>query len=193
MGGDLRRSFRLRHHHEDRGKFGILCNLWRSSHYVLKVRASFAVKSLLLPCMSRIKLDIPANLPYKTRIAVRVSDLNYADHLGNDAVLSMMHEARRRYLRNLGFEELDIDGIGTIMTDTGIVYKSEGFYGQMLTVEVGAGDFSSRGFDLYYRLSNEDTGKEVAIAKTGILCYDYSRKKVVSIPQVFIDAVGGES
>ena len=142
--------------------------------------------------MSRIKLEIPANLPFETRIPIRVSDLNYADHLSNDAVLSIMHEARRRYLRNLGFEELNVDGVGTIMTDTGIVYKSEGFYGDVLQVQVGTGDFSSRGFDMFYRLVNEASGKEVALAKTGILFYDYDRKKVVRVPEAFLTAVGGE-
>lgn len=85
-------------------------------------------------------------------------------------------------------------GVGTIMTDTGIIYKSEGFYGQELVVTVGCGDFTSRGFDLYYRLVNGATGKEVALGKTGILCYDYERRKVVSIPPEFLAAVekGGQ-
>ena len=79
------------------------------------------------------------------------------------------------------------------MADTGIVYKSEGFYGQVLRVTVGCGEFSSRGFDLYYRLVNANTGKEVALGKTGIFCYDYERKKVARVPAEFIAAVEMES
>ena len=139
--------------------------------------------------MARITLDIPASLPFETLIPIRVGDLNYGNHLGNDAVLSIMHEARLRYLKSLGFDEFNIIGVGIIMTDTGIVYKSEGFHGQVLKVTVGCGEFTSRGFDLYYRLFNAATKKEVALAKTGILCYDYERKKVAGLPAEFMAAV----
>jgi acyl-CoA thioesterase FadM len=73
------------------------------------------------------------------------------------------------------------------MSDCAIVYKSEGFFNQKLICEVGGSDFSRVAFDLYYRFVHVDAetgerGKILAEAKTGMVCFDYSVKKVKSIP-----------
>ena len=57
-------------------------------------------------------------------------------------------------------------------------------YGDHIIASVTAGDFSKISFELYYRLEKEENGKRVlvAAAKTGMVCYDYDRKKIVAIP-----------
>lgn len=132
--------------------------------------------------MSRIKLDIPGPLPFETTLKVRVTDLNYGGHLGNDAVLSLMHEARYQYFMHYGYTEMNAEGCGFLMGDCAIVYKSEGFYGQEILAQVGAGDYTRVAFDLYYRLLEKNTGKEMALAKTGLIAYDFDAKKVISTP-----------
>nr|WP_220483010.1 thioesterase family protein [Rufibacter quisquiliarum] len=112
---------------------------------------------------------------------IRITDLNYGGHLGNDALLSLLHEARVRFLKEHGYSELDFGGAGLIMSDVGIVYKGEGFYGDVLTVQVQAVEFSKYGFDLVYRLTNQN-GREIAHAKTGMLCFDYGARKLQTIP-----------
>jgi len=57
----------------------------------------------------------------------------------------------------------------------------------MLTVDIGLGSFSSRGCDIFYRMSCKDAGNVVAIAKTGIVFFDYDVKKPVKVPQSFLD------
>ena len=74
--------------------------------------------------MARIELNLPENFSFSTDVRVRVSDINYGNHLGNDALLSLVHEARLQFLQSRGFSELDIDGCGLILTDAVIVYKS---------------------------------------------------------------------
>nr|WP_255478589.1 thioesterase family protein [Rufibacter sp. XAAS-G3-1] len=101
--------------------------------------------------------------------------------MGNDALLSLLHEARMRFLQTHGYSEMDFAGAGLIMSDVGIVYKGEGFYGDVLTVQVQATEFSKYGFDLVYRLSTQN-GKEIAHAKTGMLCFDYQLRKLKTIP-----------
>ncbi len=135
--------------------------------------------------MPRIKLDIPEKLPFSTEIPIRIGDINYGGHLGNDAVLSIVHEARIRFLGSLEYSEKDIDGKGIIMTDAVVVYKSEGFYGDVLRVEVGATDVQAVGCDFVYRLTNAKSGKEVASAKTGIVFLDYHTRKVSPVPEAF--------
>lgn len=131
--------------------------------------------------MARIKIDLPAKFTFQTELPIRITDLNYGGHLGNDALLSLLHEARVRYLTSHEYSELDFGGAGLIINDVGIVYKGEGFYGDVLTMQVQATDFNKYGFDLVYRLTNQN-GKEVAHAKTGMLCFDYSARKLQTVP-----------
>ncbi|MBN1548748.1 MAG: thioesterase family protein [Syntrophaceae bacterium] len=139
--------------------------------------------------MARVELELPEKFLFQTEISVRIGDINYGNHLGNDAVLSLVHEARLQFLRRYGFKESDIGGAGIIMVDAVIVYSSQAFYGDVLTIDVTVADLNKYGFDLLYRITNNETGKEVARAKTGILSFDYSRNKVVSVPQAFKDIV----
>ncbi len=135
--------------------------------------------------MARTKLDLPAEFHFATELVIRVGDINYGGHLGNDAVLSLIHEARVRFLKEHGYTESNIEGAGIIMADAVVIYKSEGFHGDILTVEVEVRDFQNAGCDFYYRLSNRETGTEVARAKTGIVFYDYAARKTVRVPAGF--------
>jgi len=135
--------------------------------------------------MARIKLQIPADLPFSTEIPIRISDINYGGHLGNDAVLSIVHEARIQFLKSLGYSEIDIEGLGIMMTDAVIVYSSEGFYGDVLIVKVGVCDFQLTNCDFIYHLINKSTGKEIARVKTGIVFLDRQSKKISTVPDAF--------
>lgn len=135
--------------------------------------------------MARIKLDMPENYIFSTELPVRISDINYGGHLGNDAVLSMVHEARVRFLNHYHYSELNVEGFGIIMTDTAIVYKAEGFHADQIQIDVAINDFNKYGCDIYYLLSNKKTAVEIAHAKTGIVFFDYDQRKVVSVPQTF--------
>jgi len=135
--------------------------------------------------MNRVMLELPEQLQFSTEIAVRISDINYSGHLGHDAIISLMHEARMRFLRQHDFSESAIDGVGLIMTDLVVQYKAEAFYGDILTIEVAVQAFSKYGCDFVYRVVNRKKGTEVARAKTGIAFFDYAKRKIVVIPQSF--------
>jgi YbgC/YbaW family acyl-CoA thioester hydrolase len=135
--------------------------------------------------MARIRLDLPKQFAFSTEIQVRIRDINYGGHLGNDSVLSLMHEARLRFLTRYGYSESNIEGFGFIMIDSVIVYKSQAFYGDTLTIEVAVDEFSKYGFDFIYRMTNKETGQEIARAKTGIVFFDYEKNKIARVPQKF--------
>jgi YbgC/YbaW family acyl-CoA thioester hydrolase len=134
--------------------------------------------------MARIKIDMPESFSFSTRFPVRITDLNYGAHVGNDTVLSYIHEARVRFLKALGYSELDLAGVGLIMGDVAIEFKKEIHYGDELMISVAAADCTRVGFDLLYKLEKLDgTGTQLAaLAKTGMVCYDYALKKVASLP-----------
>lgn len=134
--------------------------------------------------MARIKIEQPATYSFSTTIPVRITDVNYGGHVGNDTVLSLIHEARMQFLKSLGYTEMNLAGTGMIMADVAIEFKSELFYGDIVIASVAANDLSRVGFDLVYKLEKESESKRplVAIAKTGMICFDYEKKKIASLP-----------
>ncbi|ATL47412.1 thioesterase [Chitinophaga caeni] len=134
--------------------------------------------------MARVKIDMPDRYAFSMQIPVRIQDVNYGGHVGNDAILSMIHDARVQFLKSLGASELDAFGAGLIMADVAIVYKNESFHGDILQFEVCASEFSAFGFDLFYKVSTRREGKDLLIAeaKTGMVCFDYTQRKITKVP-----------
>ena len=132
----------------------------------------------------RVKVKFPAQSPLSIlHIPVRIGDINYGGHVGNDAILSIMHEARMQMLAGAGFTEMNTGGHGLIMGDVMIAYRAESFYGDILQVAVFADEISMRSFDLLYRVTSvqEDRQTLIAEAKTGMICFDYTARKIVEI------------
>jgi acyl-CoA thioester hydrolase len=142
--------------------------------------------------MARIKLDIPLQFIFQTRLTVRITDINYGGHAGNDAILGMVHEARMQFLAQAGYSEMNVLGAGLIMRDVAIEFKQEAFYGEVLLVSVVANDFTKVGFDICYRFEKLLPEKItlVALAKTGMVCYNYSEKKILTVPMGVAEQLG---
>ncbi len=140
--------------------------------------------------MTRVRLDLPERFLFATEVALRVSDINYGGHLGNAAVLSLAQEARMRFLQSHGWSERDVDGVGIIMTDAVVVYRSQAFYGDVLTIDVAVEDLQQLGCDFIFRMVNKASGKEVARVKTGIAFFDYVSRKPSPVPPAFRSVCG---
>jgi len=134
--------------------------------------------------MEKIKISFPAHIQFETELKVRISDLNYGAHVGNNAFLEFAHEARVQFLNHLGCKgEIDLGkGAGIIMVDAAIVYKAEVFHPAELIVQITADHVSERSFDLYYRFVIKKDLREAALIKTGIVCFDYQKRRPASIP-----------
>lgn len=131
--------------------------------------------------MARIQIEFPQSFAFTTNIPIRITDLNYGGHVGNDTILSLIHEARVQFLQSLGYSEKNLGGTGVIMSDVVINFKSELFYGDVISASVAVTNVSRASFDIVYRLQKE--GALVAEAKTGMVCYDYEKKKVSMVPE----------
>jgi acyl-CoA thioester hydrolase len=143
--------------------------------------------------MARIKILLPDTFSFSLQLPVRITDLNYGGHLGNDALLSALHEARVQFLQHLGLNELDAaTGLGTIMADVAIEYKGEAFYGDVLHVQLAATELHKYGFDVVYWVKNQ-AGKEIARAKTGMLLFNYTTRKLRSVDAATARQLGAES
>jgi len=132
--------------------------------------------------MNRTRIDLPKEFNFHVSIPIRITDINYGGHVGNDTVLTLLHEARMKFLYHYNFSEMDFGGVGLIMRDVTIEFKKELFYGDSVGVYVTVTNFSRVGFDVFYKMVKNEDEIQVAIAKTGMVCYDYNMKKIVSVP-----------
>jgi len=136
--------------------------------------------------MARIKINLPARFSFSANIPIRITDVNFGGHVGNDTILSIVHEARAQLFTHLGYTELDFAGAGTIMSDVAIEYKNQTYYGDHILASVAIGEITKVAFDLFYKLEKRsEDGKlvPVAFAKTWMVCYDYDLKRVTAIPE----------
>lgn len=138
--------------------------------------------------MARVKLQMPEKMGWSTDIALRITDINYGNHMGNDALVSLLHEARVQYLNHLGYTELSLEGVALIQSDLAVEYKKEVFYPDNLTIKIATGEISTMGFELYYHVFNKE-GKEIAKAKTGMVCFNYKSRKIMPVPKLFLGQV----
>ncbi len=127
--------------------------------------------------MARLSLHFPEDqYCYQTQLTVRVTDINGANHLGNDSMISMISEARARFLFEFGITEAASDGVGIIVTDLATTYKAEAHARDQLLFEVGVMDFNTYGGDITFRISRPADGTLVAMAKSGFVFFNYPKQ-----------------
>lgn len=137
--------------------------------------------------MARLKLDFPDDLfIFSTQLTVRVTDINGANHLGNDSMISMISEARARFLFDYGLQETGADGLGIIVTDLATTYKAEAHARDQLVFEVGVMDFNQYGGDIVFRITRPHDSKLVALAKYGFVFFNYKTSQVTPMPPEFL-------
>lgn len=145
--------------------------------------------------MARVKIVFPSvSALYETSVPVRIGDINYGGHLGNDAVLALVHEARMQALASIGFTELDCGGPGLIMADAAVAYRAEAFYGDTIHIRVFADEISNRSFSLLYQLqtSREGVVIDVAHVQTSMVSFDYELRRIAAIPPRLAKFLRGE-
>jgi acyl-CoA thioesterase FadM len=139
--------------------------------------------------MARIKIEIPENEIAKVQIKVRISDINYGNHVGNDAFVTIIHEARLQWLQQNNFTEMDVAGTGLIMSDLAFEFKNQAFYGEEISITISSGEISRVSFELFYQLTTNRNNENILLAKakTGMVCFNYQLKKVAAVPNALMD------
>lgn len=132
--------------------------------------------------MAKVKIELPEKFLFQTNDTVRVSDINYGNHLGHDALISLLHEARVRFLKKYGFSELNVFGLGLILAEITVQYKAESFLGDSLDFFLSPRDFTAKTFEIVYLVRHAETQKEVARGITTMIWFDYQTRKVANMP-----------
>lgn len=139
--------------------------------------------------MARVQFELPDHFIFTTEVQIYVSHVNQAGHLDNAQLLTLVSEGRARFFRWLGYTEFDVEGVSIVVGDMLAQYKSEGFYGEVIRVEMVPADFNKYGFDLVFCLTEVSSGREVARGKSGIVFVDKVHKKVVPRPEGFMQSL----
>ena len=132
--------------------------------------------------MPRLKLNPLPTYPFTCELVVRTTDLNYGGHLGNDRLLSLVHEARVAFLTSHRLSELEFGGVSLILADAAVIYQAEAYAGNRLVFEVAAAEPSRTGFRIFYRVTRSDDGQSIALVENGMACFDYGVRKIAALP-----------
>ena len=135
--------------------------------------------------MARIDITLPEKFCFSTEIPLNEGHINYRGHLDNVLLLSVVSEARQRFFESIGQSDLESGGIGIVIADAAVQYLSEAVLGKTMLVQMTAGDFTGKGCDLPWRMTEKDSGREVARGKMGLVFFDYATRKAVPVPESF--------
>ena len=135
--------------------------------------------------MPRVKVGLPDKFLYSMERSVGISDLNYAKHLDSVAMVSILQEARLQFLANLGFTESNIYGLGIVVTDMAVDYRSESFANDCLVIDVGISNINRYGFDIGMQVTNSALEAVVCNAKIGVVFFDFDRHKIAQVRPAF--------
>ncbi|OPY67438.1 MAG: hypothetical protein A4E57_02314 [Syntrophorhabdaceae bacterium PtaU1.Bin034] len=140
--------------------------------------------------MPRIKLIEKPNYKFHMTITLQPRDINYAKHLGNDALVSLIGTARVNALHSMGLSEADLgDGhTGVIMSDLIVNFKAEAYMLDELTVDTQMDDFTRTSFRMHHRVMRGPT--LIALAELGFAAFDYNSKKIAPVPPRFLELLG---
>ncbi len=139
--------------------------------------------------MPRVRLEACNSYEFIHRLMVRATDLNYAGHLGNEALLGLVHEARSRLMAQLDFDTIGVNesGVGLAIADLAVNFKSEVFAHDRVEIDSHIGEISEKSFRLFHRLRRGD--EVVALVETGVVAYDYHAHSVTALPEAFFEAL----
>lgn len=138
--------------------------------------------------LSHIKLEEQPEYEFSFEVTIQTRDLNYAGHLGNDALVSIIQETRVSLFQDLGCKELDLgDGkTGIIIGDLIINFKAEGFVFDQLIIESHIGEVTEKSIRLFHRIIKKNDNALLALVETGLIAFDYEKRRISKFPNRFL-------
>ena len=139
--------------------------------------------------MPKIKLRAQPLYSFQYHTSLKIRDINYANHLSNDAVVCLLQEARIDMFKKIGCTELKLgyQKTGIIISDLVVNYKKQGYLGDEIIIHTDIDEIAKKSFRIFYKIVRSDD--LIALAETGIVVYDYLNEKIATVPQVFLEAL----
>ncbi|GEN29511.1 thioesterase [Halovibrio variabilis] len=134
--------------------------------------------------MERVKLDFPAEaIIHRHPLTVRVTDMNYGRHLGHDALVSLLHEARIQAFAALDLPEWDMHGYPSVVADLAVQYLNEARWPEALVIETAVPAPQGKALTIYQRIYKSESQQWVATARVNQLLIDLATGRPVDVPE----------
>ena len=139
--------------------------------------------------MPKTKLRAQPLYSFQYQTILKIRDINYANHLSNDAVVGLLHEARIDMFKKIGCTELRLGyhKTGIIIADLVVNYKKQGYLGDEIIIHLDIDEITKKSFRIFYKIERGDD--LIVLAETGIVVYDYENEKITTVPKVFLEAL----
>jgi len=136
--------------------------------------------------MPRVDLVKLPSYEFTHDITVRKTDINYAGHLGNEALLGLVHEARGKFLDHLGFNTAlgKENKVGLIIADIAVNFEAEAFAGDSLIIDCQIEELGEKSFRLFHRIRRNQ--QLIALVESGLVAFDYQISQAVPLPEAFL-------
>lgn len=141
----------------------------------------------------RIQLTEKSSYSHAYHTTLKVRDINYGGHLGNDAVAGLLHEARLELLRSLGASEGDLgdSATGIILSDLAIRFVAEAYLFDVIVIETEVEELKRTSLRLCHRIRR---GADlIALAEVGVVAFVYASRRVGAFPESFVRALRAHS
>ena len=129
---------------------------------------------------------------YTHHINVRISDLNYGNHLSFNSLAGMLQECNVRWLKsiNLNSTEINIqDNIAWMVKELNIKYISEAFYDNNLVISMYLKSTRQTSITIHYEIDNKTLHKKTSIATCELVFVSTILKKITPIPSCISHAL----
>jgi acyl-CoA thioester hydrolase len=130
---------------------------------------------------------------YISKYNVRISDINYGGHMGNERALVAFQQARIEWLETLGLSELNIgEDRGLIQRRANVEYLREISLGDILNIKIYPVEIKGSYFVLGHEVNNQN-GITVLTGNVTLGSFDYNNKKLAKIPNTLKEILENEN
>lgn len=116
----------------------------------------------------------PTDGPHRHRLKVRYGETDQMGRVHHANFLLYLEEARTALMEDLGwpYAELERTGLGLVVRDARLRYRSAALYGDILVVETEVRSVRGASVELSYAVRRDGTWDLVATGSTQLACVD---------------------
>lgn len=124
---------------------------------------------------------------YQNTLRIRISDINYGNHLGHVELINLLHEVRMQFLQEYGLSEIDMKGAVLIMQHLNVTYLKQAFWNNELAIGMTC---KQQGVKMIfdYVIHNLTLHNKTAVAETHMVLIDQQKQKVIK-PDLIMDLI----
>lgn len=124
-------------------------------------------------------------------LTIKEGHLDTFNHVNNATYLQLLEEARWEIIANNGYgiEEIKRKGIGPVVLEIHIKYKKELKLREKIVIETKCVGVEGKVTSLQQEIKNQE-GKVCATALVTVAVFDINTRKIISLPEDWLEAVG---